>query len=68
MIFLMQKETKNIWKTDATKFMAVLYLGTIMGRMELPYIISVPVEIIGLASVVIVIINYFKNKKASQSS
>lgn len=62
MIVLMNEETKSILKTDATKYMAILYLGTVLGRLNLPYIISVPVEIMGFASIIIILINFVKNK------
>ncbi len=53
---------KNIWNSDATKYMAILYIGSILGRSSLPYFLSVPIEIVGFASIVIVLINFIKGK------
>ncbi len=69
MILLMEGNAKSIWKSDVTKYMAVLYLGYILGRSSesLPYIISVPLEIIGFASIVVVIIHFVVSKVRKSS-
>lgn len=55
---------KNIFNSDVTKYMATLYTGYLLGRSsELLGILSVPIEIVGFASIVIVVINLFRGKK-----
>jgi len=45
--------------------MAILYIGYVIGRGSeaIPSVLAVPVEIMGFASIVIVIINFFRAKK-----
>lgn len=62
MILLMENKAKSFWKSDATKYVAVLYIGSILGRSTLPYFLSVPLEIVGFASIIIVLINFIKYK------
>ena len=60
----MKDKKVSFWNSDATKYMAVLYLGYILGRGSeaLPSILAVPIEIMGFASIVIVLINFVKGK------
>ncbi len=58
----METKKTSIWKSDATKYMAVLYIGSILGRSSLPYFLSVPIEIMGFVSIVIVLFTFIKGK------
>ena len=58
----MNGKAKSFWKSDATKYIAVLYIGILLGRSSLPYFFAVPIEIMGFASIIIVLVNFIKSK------
>lgn len=60
----MEDKKTSIWKSDVTKYMAVLWLGYILNASSnsIPSILLMLIEIVGFASAVIVTINFIVGK------